>query len=122
MPANLKGGYRSKNGMVTYGKVKKYKPGGENKSGLKKLVKMAKDNFGITAKRGKDLKYPGGGSYMGPGMSMRKPERKNMAYGGGMGPMNPGEKEKKVMGYGGSHMGMKNMDPRIEAAKFRKRK
>jgi len=118
MPMHLKGGYRSKNGMVTYGKVKKYKPGGENKAGLTKLVKMAKDKYGITAKKGKE--YTGGGSYMGPGMSMRKPERK-MVYGGGMG-MNPGEKEKKVMGYGGSHMGMKNMDPRMEAAKFRKKR
>ena len=54
MPMHLKGGYRSKNGMVTYGKQKKYKPGGENKAGLKKLVKMAKDKFGITAKVGKE--------------------------------------------------------------------
>jgi len=158
MPMHLNGGYRSKNGMVTYGKQKKYKPGGENKAGLTKLVKMAKDKYGITAKRGKE--YPGGGSYMGPqkrkanmgmstdpmmdrrkrmemtsGMVMQgggsvspdglygnttnkqKQAKKKMNYGGS----SYGKKPKK-MGYGGSHKGMMNMDPAMEAARFRKKR
>ena len=146
MPMHLKGGYRSKNGMVTYGKQKKYKPGGESKAGLKKLVKMAKDKFGITAKKGKEYKadmgmstdpmmdrrkrmemtsgmvMQGGGSVSPDGLygnttNKQKQAKKKMNYGGS----SYGKKPKK-MGYGGSHKGMMNMDPAMEAARFRKKR
>ena len=99
MPMHIKGGFKSKNGLVTYGmggskKKMTYGMGGS----MRKKQDMMKASKGLEAlaNANPELTYTGKKEKKMYGGGMGKMKKKDMMmYGGGMG------KKKKVMAYGG---------------------